>query len=68
MKIFVSLSKKGGKNKSPRSQFMSVLMKTLGGDTGDEVSNAFIGNDPETFVDKMTDVIKRVASKMPNAE
>lgn len=71
--IHTSLSRKRS-HKSPRSSFMSKLMTLLGGDTGNDVANAFVKPDPEKFqelmgavVTKMTESIKRSPPKVESS-
>lgn len=61
MKTVVSLS---NKSKNPRSIFLSALMKGLGGDTGNEVAEAFASGDVQQFKDAMAKVVDAVAEKM----
>jgi hypothetical protein len=65
MRTIVALSKKQ-KPKNHRSQFLSAMMKGLGGDAGNAVAEAYVGKDIDKFKEEMTKIVNKVASKMPN--
>lgn len=65
MKAIVSLSKKQ-KPKNHRSQFLSAMMKGLGGDAGNAVAEAYVGKDVEAFKAEMSKIVDKVARTMPN--
>jgi hypothetical protein len=61
---------KSKKPKSPRSIFYSKLMKNLGGETGDNLANAFTKGESDKFrtlmqelCDKMEDVAAKQTSQ-----
>ncbi len=66
MRTIVSISSKKSK-KNPRSQLLSALMRELGGDTGDALANSFVGSNSEDFKMRLSKVVDKVVSKMPNA-
>ena len=62
--ISLSKSKKPKKPKSNRAKFYSQLMKNLGGETGDDLGNAFSNGESEKFRDLMS----KLCDKMEEAE
>ena len=68
MRTIISLSGKKKKKKNNRSLLLSALMKQLGGDTGDSLSNAFVGTDPERFREQMNSIVSKLVEKMPNVK
>lgn len=62
--MLISISKKKPKNN--RSAFLSAMMKTLGGDTGNALADAFMGKDADAFESKLGEVAKQLRNKMPN--
>ena len=67
MKQVIALESTSKKKKNNRSQFLSALMKGLGGDTGNAVADAFAGTDVDKFKSAMGEIVDDLASKMPNA-
>ena len=61
--IHTSLSRKRS-HKSPRSSFMSMLMTKLGGDTGNDIAQAFVKPDPDKFQDLMGAVVDSMAKSI----
>ena len=66
---------KSKKPKSPRSIFYSKLMKNLGGETGDNLANAFTKGESDKFrtlmqelCDKMEEVVDKQASTSSSIE
>lgn len=66
MQMIIALSK-GKKPKNHRSEFLSAMMKGLGGDAGNAVAEAFVGSDKDKFKEEMGKIVDQVADKMPNA-
>lgn len=60
--VIVSLSKKSGpkKEKSPRSKFLSAMMKKFGGEFGDSAAEAFDKQD----ADALRSVFQEVANSL----
>ena len=72
MKTTISLNPQSTSKAKPpknhRSIFLSAMMKALGGDAGNAVAEAFVGDDVDKFREEMEAIVKKVINKMPNAK